>query len=156
MDMLKALRGKTDQAEVYRVQSESTSVSFEANEIKSAASEEAQGIALRAMVDGRLGFTAASGVIVEQELIDNLLASAQFGDAIDIAFPAPQPAPEVMVYDPTLAEVSIDRFVEIGREIVEAPARGRRCRPSQRRDRAHRGSIDPAQQRRRRGAGSRQ
>ena len=120
MDMLKALSAQTDQAEVYAVQSETASVSFEANEIKSAASEEAQGIALRAMVDGRLGFTAASGVVVEQELIDNLLASARFGDAIDITLPGPQAAPEVVSYDPTLAEVPIDRFVEIGREIVDA------------------------------------
>ena len=118
MDMLAALQSKTEQAEVFTIESESTVVSFEANEMKSATTEETQGIALRATVDGRLGFTAASGIVVEEELIDNLLASAQFGDEIDITFPKMQPAPQVEVYDPELENVPLDRFVEIGREIV--------------------------------------
>lgn len=120
MDMLAALRGRTQQAEVFTVTDEATAVSFEANEIKSVTTEETQGIALRALVNGRLGFTAASGVVVEPELIDNLLASAQFGDELEIAFPEPQPAEAVHVYDPELQNVPIDRLVDVGREIIAA------------------------------------
>lgn len=120
MDFLSALRNKTEQAEVYTVESESTLVSFEANEVKSAKAEETQGVALRGMVDGRLGFTAASGRVTRDELVENLLDSARYGDRIPVTFPAPAPGPAVETYDPTLAEVPIARLVEIGREIIAA------------------------------------
>ncbi|HHX64453.1 MAG TPA: TldD/PmbA family protein [Chloroflexi bacterium] len=120
MDILSALRKRTEQAEVYTVESESTMVSFEANEVKSAKVEETRGIALRGMVDGRMGFTAAGGRVTQEELIENLLDSARYGDRIPIVFPAPAPGPEVETYDPGLIDVPIARFVEIGREIIAA------------------------------------
>lgn len=119
-DILATLGTQTEQAEVYTIESESTAIQFEANEMKAAAVEETQGIALRAIVDGRLGFTAASGRVVEAELIDNLLASARYGDHVPLVLPAASPAPEVEVYDAGLAEVPIARFVKIGREIIAA------------------------------------
>ncbi|MBM3189930.1 MAG: TldD/PmbA family protein, partial [Chloroflexi bacterium] len=48
MEILSTLRTRTEQAEVYTIESEATTVSFEANEIKSATVEETQGVALRA------------------------------------------------------------------------------------------------------------
>jgi len=120
MEILSTLRTRTEQAEVYTIESEATTVSFEANEIKSATVEETQGVALRAMVGGRLGFTAASGRVVESELVENLLASAQFGDEIALSFPSALPAPRVDAYDPDLAQVPLARMMEIGREIIAA------------------------------------
>ena len=120
MDLLSALRSKAEQAEVFLVESESTEVSFEANEMKSATVEQTQGVALRALVDGRLGFTAAAGRVVEADLIEDLLASARYGDELAIDFPASAEGPEVVSYDPTVADVPVDRFVEIGREIIAA------------------------------------
>jgi PmbA protein len=120
MDLLSTLRSKAEQAEVYTVQSESTLVTFEANEMKSATVKETQGIALRALVDGRLGFTAASGRIVEEDLVRNVLASARYGDEVPIEFPPFRAGPRVDVYDPHLVDVPISRFVEIGREIIAA------------------------------------
>lgn len=120
MDILSTLRSRTEQAEVYTVQSESTLITFEANEIKSATVKETRGIALRAVVDGRLGFSAASGRIVEEDLVDNVLASARYGDEVPIVFPPARPGPPVDVHDPDLVDVPISRFVEIGREIVAA------------------------------------
>lgn len=117
-DLLAALRDKTEQAEVYSLEEESTLISFEANAMKSARVEQRQGIALRGVVKGRLGFTAAGGEVSREELIDNLLASAQYGDEVPIAFPSAAPGPEVVTYDPTLAEVPFSRLVEIGREVI--------------------------------------
>ncbi|MBC7237404.1 MAG: TldD/PmbA family protein, partial [Chloroflexi bacterium] len=119
MDLLSMLRRRTEQAEVYRIQSESTEISFEANRMKSAGTEETQGVALRALVNGRLGFTAAAGHVVEEELVENLLASAEFGDEVPIRFPASSAGEPVQVYDPKLAEVPIATLVDIGHEIVQ-------------------------------------
>lgn len=118
MDLLQALRGKAEQAEIYTTEGEATLVSFEANIMKAAKVDETQGIALRALVNGRLGFTAASGAVAEEDLIANLLASAQYGEEVGLAFPGPAVGPEVITHDPSLAEVPLTRLVEIGREIV--------------------------------------
>ena len=120
MDILSALRTKAEQAEVYAIESEATAVSFEANEMKAAKVEETQGIALRAVVEGRLGFTAASGRVVEDELVENVLASAQYGDRVPVAFPGKASALKVDVYDAGLAGVPIARLADIGREVIAA------------------------------------
>ena len=118
MDILSVVRGKAEQAELYTVASEATLISFEANEMKSASVEETKGQALRVVVDGRLGFGAVSGPIEAQALIDSALASARYGDRVEIAFPGSAPAAEIATYDPALAQLPLDRFVEIGREII--------------------------------------
>lgn len=120
MDLLSTLQERTEQAEVYTVEKESSTVSFEANEMKTAKTQETQGIALRGVIDGRLGFTAASGQAEQSELVANLLASARYGDEVPIVFPEKAPGPEVETYDPALAQVPMSRFVEIGREVVDA------------------------------------
>jgi PmbA protein len=120
MDLLSTLHDRTEQAEVYTIERESTTVSFEANEMKTAKTQETQGVALRGVVDGKLGFTAASGEAEESELVANLLASARYGDEVPIAFPEGAPGPEVETYDSALAQVPMARFVEIGREVVDA------------------------------------
>ncbi len=120
MDVLNTLRERTEQAEVYRIESESTEIAFEANRMKSAGTEETKGVALRASVDGRMGFAAASGADVAQdELVENLLASAQFGDPLALRFPGKTEGETVKIFDAKLAEVPIARLVEIGQEIVE-------------------------------------
>ena len=126
MELLTALRQRTEQAEVFTVESESTKVSFEANVMKSAAVEETQGVALRGVVDGQMGFTAASGQAAEvsddvgAELIEALLASARYGEKAPFSLPSPAQAEVVSVYDPSLAQVPMERFVEIGREVIAA------------------------------------
>lgn len=119
MDLLASLRERTEQAEVFTIESESTELTFEANEMKSAEVEETQGVALRAVAGGRLGFTAASGNVVEDKLIDNLLASAQFGDEVPIVFPGPTATNEVDLFDASLAETPIAHLAEIGHEVIE-------------------------------------
>jgi len=118
MDILTTLRTQAEQAEVFTFEGESTLVSFEANEMKSAEVEETQGTALRCVLNGRLGFTAASGRVPEARLIENLLASAQYGDQVPIVFPAPAPGAKVVTYDPSLAGIPLAHLVEIGREII--------------------------------------
>jgi PmbA protein len=108
----------TAQAEVFEIESEATRIGFEANELKSFEVEETAGAALRVIVDGRLGFAASSNLEESDQLVANALESAQHGEALPLNFPAPQPGPEVQVYDEELAGLPIDRLVEMGRELI--------------------------------------
>jgi PmbA protein len=106
------------QAEVFEIESEATRIGFEANQLKSFEVEETAGAALRVIVEGRLGFAASSNLEASDQLVANALESAQHGDVLDLRFPMPQPGPEVQVYDQELAALSIDRLVEMGRELI--------------------------------------
>jgi len=103
---------------VFSIDSESVQVGFEANVLKSAQVEETRGIALRAVVDGRLGFAASSDLTAEEELVENVLASAQHGDPVPFAFSERAPGPRVEVYDQTVAALTIPDLAFLGREVM--------------------------------------
>jgi PmbA protein len=119
MDILKQLRTQADQAEVVRVKSESATIGFESNRLKTSQVEATTGLAVRVVKDGRLGFAASSDESAAEKLVSNALESAAYGDEIPIAFPAPQPAPEVRTFDQAVTELPIPRMVEMGEEIID-------------------------------------
>ena len=119
MDILDTLRPQVDQVEVVHIQSESTKVGFEANQLKSSQVEETKGIAVRVVRGGRLGFAASSEESADEELIANALESAVYGDQVPIVFPQPQQAPQVVTFDRNISELPISRLVEIGQEIMD-------------------------------------
>jgi PmbA protein len=116
--MLDRLMRQSEQAEVFEIESEATTVGFEANNMKSFNVEENRGIAARVVVNGRLGFAASSDIDAVDKLVTNVMESARHGDVIPFQFPTPQPGPAVQVYDRQLAELPMDRLVEMGREII--------------------------------------
>jgi len=119
MDILERLTSQAEQVEVVSVQSESTTVGFEANRLKSSQVEETAGVAVRVVKDGRLGFAASSDESAMDKLVSNALESAAYGDEVPIAFPGAQPAPEVVTYDQAVVDLSVPRMVEIGQEIID-------------------------------------
>jgi len=118
MDVLAHLIPQTEQVEVIHLSNETTTVEFEANRLKTSKVEETAGIAVRAVKDGRLGFAASSDLTATDKLIRNALESAAYGDKIPLTFPGPQPGPDVNTFDTTIADLSVARMVEIGREVI--------------------------------------
>lgn len=117
-ELLEALRQHSQQAEVYHFTGESTAISFEANTVKSAEMEQSEGVACRALVEGRLGFSAAVGHVDPSELIGNLLVSAQYGEELPLEFPGAFNAPKVITYDPALGNLPMEYLVQVGNEII--------------------------------------
>jgi PmbA protein len=116
--MLERLMQEAEQAEVFEIESEASTVGFEANRMKSFEVAETHGVAARVVVNGRLGFAASSDMDATDKLVANVLESARHGDAIPFRFPGPQPGPAVRVYDPELAALPTERLVEMGRQII--------------------------------------
>ncbi|MBN1483199.1 MAG: TldD/PmbA family protein [Chloroflexia bacterium] len=117
--MLEHLQQQAEQAEVFEIASEATQIGFEANQMRSFEVTETRGIAVRVVRQGRLGFAASSNLEAKDQLATNALESARYGPKLTLQFPPPQPAAEVQVYDPRLAALSIERLVEMGREIID-------------------------------------
>jgi len=120
MTLLDQLTGRVDQAEVYTIHEETTTVGFKANELRSAEVGESSGTSLRVLANGRLGFSGstASGPEAQARLVENALDSARYGDEVPLRFPGPRPGPDVQVYDAGLARLAIADLVELGRQMI--------------------------------------
>ncbi len=117
--MLERLSRRAEQAEVFEIDSESTSVGFEASKLKSFEVSQTGGLAARVMVEGRLGFAASGDLGALDRLAENAMDSARYGDAVNLRFPGADPGAAVNVYDERLAALPTDRLIEIGREIID-------------------------------------
>jgi PmbA protein len=119
MDILKLLKQQAEQVEVLNLQDEKTTVEYEANQLKTCTVAQTKGTAVRVIRKGQLGFAASTDDTVLEKLAANALESASYGDAAPFSFPDPQPAPTVQTFDQAVADLSITRLVEIGKEILD-------------------------------------
>jgi len=119
MDLMKELLRKAEQVEIINLQNETTTVTFEANQLKSCRVAETKGTSVRVVRDGRMGFAASSDERAVTKLASNVLESANYGDQLTFNFPAAQPAAQVRTFDRKIVDLSISRLVEIGREVLD-------------------------------------
>jgi PmbA protein len=119
MDILTQLKEQAEQVEVLDLQNERTTVEYEANLLKTCTVAETRGTAVRVIRKGQLGFAASSDVAATDKLAANALESAAYGDSALFSFPEPQPAPIVRTFDRSVADLPVERLVEIGREMLE-------------------------------------
>ncbi len=119
MDILTQLKKESEQVEVVALESEKTTVEYEANQLKTCTITETKGTAVRVIRKGRLGFAASSDEKAMNKLAVNALESATYGDQTLFSFPEIQPASTVRTFDPIIADLPIARLVEMGREILD-------------------------------------
>lgn len=118
-DILKAAAKKYGQAEVYRLETESHPVSFEANKLKEIASTQQSGVALRVINGGRIGFTSTTNPELESALVERAGALAEFGSEAFFEFPSAADYPDVPLVDDRIEEVTIDQMVATGEALIE-------------------------------------
>jgi len=119
MDLFNYLKSEAEQVEVVEMQNESTTVEFEANKLKTSKVEETRGTAVRVVRHGRLGFAASTDRDAINKLAANVMESASYGDEIPLHFAGPQAAASSRTFDSGIADLPIQRLVEIGGEMIE-------------------------------------
>src|SRR4030043_2415401 len=119
VDILTMLKKQAEQVEVFNLENEKTTVEYEAHQLKACAVTRTKGTAVRVICKGRLGFSASTDRMVVDKLAANVLESAAYGDQTSFSFADPKPAIPVKNYDKALAELPINRLVEIGKEILD-------------------------------------
>ncbi len=112
---LAATRGEA--AEVWSVDSERIPVRFADSKLKMLEASSSTGIALRIVVDGKLGFAASTREGAADELVDRACATAAFGSQVDFEFPGPGEYPDPEIMDP--AVIGLEPMTETGRAIVD-------------------------------------
>jgi PmbA protein len=119
MDILTQLKKQAEQVEVLNLQNEKTTIEYEANQLKTCSVAETKGMAVRVIRKGKLGFAASTDDQANDKLAVNALESASYGDEAAFSFADPAPTPTVRTFDQVVADLSIPRLVEIGKEILD-------------------------------------
>ncbi len=117
--LLNAAAAKFDQAEVYRIESESHPVSFESNRLKEIIRRDTSGVALRVIDDGRIGFSSTTDAGREAELVDRVASLVPFGSEASFEFPEPSGYPTVDIVDPAVAQVAQQSMIDTGQGLIE-------------------------------------
>jgi PmbA protein len=119
MDILTQLKKQAEQVEVLSMQNEKTTIEYEANQLKTCTVAETKGTAVRVIRKGQLGFAASTDDTAMDKLAANALESATYGDKAPFSFPEAKPALIVRTFDKEIADLTIARLVEIGREMLD-------------------------------------
>lgn len=76
------------QAEAYYVASQDTPIEFANNRLKSLETKASEGIALRVIAEGKLGFASSTDLTRLEDLVDAAIATAEIGDPVEFDFTA--------------------------------------------------------------------
>ncbi len=107
-----------DAAEVFYESSESRPVEFENNKLKYVSTKSERGVGLRVIKDGRIGFSSTSDFARLDELVENALESAKFGQQAKFELPASCEPAEVETYDENVAAFTTRQMTELGSEMI--------------------------------------
>ncbi len=118
-NLIDNLKEKCTACETYTITSETTSVGYSNNRLKSCDTSQSAGTALRLINDGRLGTAVASGEGKVDTLGELALSVAPYGPKADFSFPKASKTREVALYDQNEADTSVDEMVELGGKILD-------------------------------------
>jgi PmbA protein len=107
-----------EQAEVFGASARATTIQFEANELKQVQTKESSSIALRIFKGGKIGFATASGGSGWEALADMAVETSQFGSTANFQFPSYHAYSKVLIFDPKVEAIAMERMVEMGKELI--------------------------------------
>ena len=109
-------RAQAAQASLGR--SESESISFENDKLKSAESSQSTSMSVKVVVNGKIGSSHTTDMHDIDGVVERALEAAEFGSPTHFDFPGPQKGPDVKVYDDAVQAVKKGEMVRIGEEMM--------------------------------------
>jgi len=117
-EILALAKKVAEEAEVYMVSSEETPVHFESNRLKNTQYKQSQSVTLRVIKDGKTGYATSTSMENAQQLVDDAVATAEFGMKAEFQFPATKTFPKVAIFDAAVEKVSLETMIRLGEELV--------------------------------------
>ena len=118
LEILHSAQKVAEQAELFWVSSGETPILFEANKLKQVQTKESTSLALRIFKEGKLGFSAASGLSNMETLLDMAVETCQFGNPANFTFPSLGNYPEVGIFDPKVEKITVEEMIEYGNQLI--------------------------------------
>jgi PmbA protein len=119
-EILARARKVSEEAEVYIASFDETPVQFETNRLKHIQNKQSKVVVLRIIKDGKIGCATTAGQDDYSTLIDDAVATAEFGQQAEFHFPARHTFPEVEIFDSAVEKVSLTEMAELGEEMIAA------------------------------------
>mgnify|MGYP000200344463 CR=1 FL=1 len=107
------------EAEVFSLRRRKREVLFEANKLKSIKEEEVQGISLRVIEDGKLGFSSSMGKYEPAQIIERAKDTLKLGIPAYMEFPGESSFEKVDIYDEKVMNMEDGRLIDMGYEFIE-------------------------------------
>jgi len=117
--ILKKALSKAEEAEVYAEEFQNTNVIFQSNRPKSVESCLGQGVGLRVIKNGRIGFSSITNKEDVDFLVEAAVESARFGETALFEFPPPSTPSQVKCFDPEVIKVTPEQMIEEGKEAID-------------------------------------
>lgn len=117
-ELMRNLKTVTDSSEVFGHESMVNLVGFENNRLKSLNTLNANGAAIRAVVDGKIGQCIASDLRHPHQLAHKIKTLAEFGDPVSFDFCAPGDYPSLQLTDPEVVSMDIGQIVQDGKDAI--------------------------------------
>ena len=102
-------------AEAYYVASQDTPIEFANNKLKSLQTKAVEGVALRVIHEGRLGFASSSDLTRVSELLDAAIATSAIGDPVEFEFAENV---QIQVPDSNYELPTTEKLVAIGEKLI--------------------------------------
>ncbi|HUV56205.1 MAG TPA: TldD/PmbA family protein [Dehalococcoidales bacterium] len=117
-DILARAKKIAEEAEVFMVASEETSVQFETNRLKHIHSIQRSSVALRVIQHGKIGYATTTEPDNRQELVNMAVETARFGMPARFEFPSLTTYPSIEVFDANVGAVPIETMINLGEELI--------------------------------------
>lgn len=96
-----------------------TILNFEFNRLKNIQDSEDAVHTAQVIKDGRLGTFTAQGAADTEELLRKAKELSEFGPAAEYHFPEPEAPGNPDIYDPRVADLSIENMLRVGDELID-------------------------------------
>jgi len=117
--ILEMASSRAEEAELYRVRSQTKEVGFQADKLKSVESAFEDGVGLRVIKNQRIGFSSLTDLSDPQDLINSALESAKFGQEARFNLPHPGRIPSPQCYNSQVISLKTHQMVEEGERTIE-------------------------------------
>ena len=117
--ILDKARKVSQQAEVFYLEAESTPVGFENNRLKHLQSRQTRGIALRMVVDGKIGFASTTDLRDPISIVEAAVEAVPFGPQAHFQLPGATSYALVETYDSAVEAVPLERMIELGQTLID-------------------------------------
>jgi PmbA protein len=117
--LLEKARERAEQAEVYHLKQRTVPVEFTPGGVSAIEVRHIEGVALRAVVDDRLGYAASTDMEHPKAMVDSAVAMAAHGEACCLTFP--DVAPDLLdgICVPETEALEAEQLLHLGDEVCE-------------------------------------
>jgi PmbA protein len=117
-EIIRHLQGKVDGFEILIDEVVTTTSEFRGDEPYSLDTRLTKGLGLRVIKDGRLGLVATTDFRRISELVDTLLAIAEYGERAYFSFPKEIPQTRCRLRNDMVANLSSEDIFRLGKEVI--------------------------------------